>query len=333
MQPTSEISERYHAPQHPIPTHQPGFPERLRRSARLALRRSEPAPTLPILRKGFTRALLVSQVIALLTWLAALLIASKPQIVIWIDQQWRFTLAWQYLAHPYTLSAFVNPPWTLVLLLPFSFMPLPLATLIQMGLYFGIITAIIFKFGGNLGSVLIALISFIVLDNAIELNIDWIVCIGLIVPSAWSAPFILVKPQEAIGIFASYSRQMLIRAGLVLLAVSLIALLIWGLWPVAMWNAIRQSLSSPAYNIAPLHLLPAPLSIAIGLTLLVIAYKKRDPVRAIWGGLFLVPYVALYSLLLPWALLAVRHPRLALLISVVMWVMYGGFVMMATLKL
>ena len=100
MQPTSEISERYHAPQHPIPTHQPGFPERLRRSARLALRRSEPAPTLPILRKGFTRALLVSQVIALLTWLAALLIASKPQIVIWIDQQWRFTLAWQYLAHP-----------------------------------------------------------------------------------------------------------------------------------------------------------------------------------------------------------------------------------------
>ena len=94
---------------------------------------------------------------------------------------------------------FANPPWTAALLAPFGLLPLELSALLQIGLYFAILTGVIYKFGGSFKTVLIVFTSFMALDSAIELNVEWLVALGLLVPAALSGPLLLVKPQIALG--------------------------------------------------------------------------------------------------------------------------------------
>jgi len=93
-----------------------------------------------------------------------------------------------------------------------------------------------------------------------------------------------------------------------------------------MLHAIQTNLVGQSTNLAPLILLPAPVSIAIGLVLAAQAYRRRDPLLGIFAWLFFVPYLKFYSLLLHLALASARWPRMALLISGVMWIVYGSLV-------
>lgn len=268
-------------------------------------------------------ALLVSQVFALAWWAAAFYIRGRGLALAWIDQEYVFTQAARHVDAPYQIPYFANPPWTAALLAPLGLLPLPVATLIQTCLYLALVAAVILKFGGSLKTVLIALCSFVALDSVIELNVDWLVALGLLVPATWSGPLLLVKPQTAPGYWLSLRRQQLIRSGAVLLVVLAVSLLLWPGWPFQMRDAAAQ-LTVRAYNLAPLALLPVSLSLLIGVVLAWFAVRRHDPIVGILAGLFFVPYIAFYSLLIPFALAAVRWPRIVLLFSVVMWVIYGG---------
>ncbi len=267
-------------------------------------------------------ALLLSQGLAVGWWIVAMVFRGSNLIPVWYDQSVTFMQVPLNLNNPYQIY-FVNPPWTAVFLAPFALLPLPLSVLIQLCLYFAILTAVIYKLGGNLNVVLITLTSFIAFDSALELNIDWLTCLGLLVPAAFSGPFLLVKPQNALGVWLSFKRRDLVRAILVSLVVLLLSFVIWGNWltPLATYAANNMQRE---FNMAPLSLLPAPISIAIGLALGWWAFKRRDPVWSVLAWLFFVPYIKIYSLLLPLALFGIRQPRVALLISVVAWVIYGG---------
>jgi hypothetical protein len=161
------------------------------------------------------------------------------------------------------------------------------------------------------------------------LNIDWLACLGLLVPAAWSGPFLLIKPQVALGVWISFKRRDLVRAIIVSLLTLLASLVIWGDWITRLPGYASSQLHWGS-NMAPLALLPAPvavpISLGVGIALVWIAFRRRDPVLSILAWLFFVPYIKFYSLLLPLALLAVRWPRLALLISAVMWIVYGGVI-------
>src|SRR5258706_6289493 len=133
----------------------------------------------PLIRSDLARALLISQGLVLLWWLAALWLKNNTVTPIWYDQTATFLPAGMNLSNPYTLRGYFNPPWAAVLMLPFSFLPLLLATLAQSCLYFALLTGVIFKFGGKQKHVVIALSGFVALDAVNQLNIDWMVCIGL----------------------------------------------------------------------------------------------------------------------------------------------------------
>src|SRR5260370_32082356 len=115
-----------------------------------------------------------------------------------------FTQVGFELADPYEVKGFVNPPWTALLLAPFGFLPLSIATLAQLCIYFVLLTAVIFKFGGNTKTVLLTLTSIITLFAALELNLDWLVCIWLLIPPVLRGPFLLILQQEALGYCISF---------------------------------------------------------------------------------------------------------------------------------
>lgn len=262
---------------------------------------------------------------ALLWWGVAMLLLPTEAVNILTDQHDIFMPAGRAIANPYMVGGYFNPPWAAALLAPFSWLPLSLSALAQLALYFVLLTLIIHKFGGGRSAVLLTLTSFIALNSATELNVEWMVCIGLLVPTRWSLPFLLIKPQTALGYVLSFRWRDWVYAVLYALIFGFFALLLWGhLIPQMIDQAAKASGMLRAFNAAPMALIGAPLSLVIGILLAGFGLRRRDPALGILAGMFFMPYLALYGMLLHLALLATRAPRAALIASLVIWVIFGG---------
>jgi hypothetical protein len=283
-----------------------------------------------VTRRGrLTISLGVALGLAVVWWIIALAFEARTGVPVWADQRTTFTQAVHHLADPYPALAWPYVPWAVVPLIPFGLLPLRWAVLLQMGLYFSVLALIVHRFGGGLGTLLLVLTSALAFDTALEINLEWIVCIGLLVPRAWSGPLLLVKPQVALGYWLGFRWREWLWGGVIVLVVAGLALLVWGDWPVRMWADIQQNTlgSWGAFiNIAPSVLAPRIVAWGIGLLLAWRAWRCEDTALGVLAGLFFMPYVTIYSALPAFALFAVRAPRWALLISLSVWVVYAGYV-------
>lgn len=285
--------------------------------------------------------LLLALILTIAWWIIGYLYYTSD--IKWADQQLQYLTGVQGLLHPYQAQGFFNPPWALLFSFPFNFMPFELAIILQGIVYHFALTLIVFKFSPakmddrskKIAACAILLSPFIA-DLAVEINNDWIPAIGLLVPPAWSAPFILAKPQNAIGYYASFDWKTLMRAILIGAALTCLSFVLWGVdWPLRAYNSIQRDSLGTAFNGAPIEifgLLPA-LSLG-GLLMAYVLYRvhiaparyadterqQRDlALFAVIGGLFFVPYIAGYSLALVYALLCARVPRIMMACTVLMW--------------
>lgn len=270
--------------------------------------------------------------LALAWWsFGALLRPYHQFILIWNDQQATFTRA--NPLDPYQVAGFINPPWTSVLLAPLRLLE-PLAQMLRLGyvelsvllqwLMYALILAELIRRHTQKApfALFIALSSPFALDNAIEFNIDWLVALGLLLPPSWSVPFLLSKPQLALGWVLGWRLPQQMRWLILSALLGLASVLVWGDW----WqdwqaNITDKQISLMMVNAAPsaaLGTLPAGI---IGLGLALWAWRRKDGLLGMLAVMFFAPYLARYSLLLPFSLLAARYPRLALLISLVLWLM------------
>ncbi len=283
------------------------------------------AARLPV-RTTFALALLLAAILAVAWWRAGLAFQAATGVPVWADQRTTFTRTLGHLSDPYPALAFPYVPWTAVLLAPFSLPPFEWSVLLQLLLYFGLLTAIVFKFGGGVGAVLLTLTSAIAFDTALEINIEWVVCLGLLVPRAWSGPLLLVKPQAALGYGLSFRWREMAWAGVVALLVGAASLVLWPGWPGQMAEDVRVNTLGDwgsRINIAPSALLGAPLSWGIGLVLSWRAFRRKDAILGVLGWQFFVPYATLYGVMPAFALFAVRWPGMALVISLTLWALYA----------
>lgn len=269
----------------------------------------------------------------LLWYGAGLILSGGGRVEPWIDQTSTFLRAVDYLVQPNALDAFKNPPWTALYLIPFGLLArvsVPAALIAQMAIYWLALALVVVKFwrghGPGYRAFLIAMTSPFALDAALNLNIDWMVVVGLLVPAAYSAPLLLVKPQNAIGYLAALSWRELVRWTLVALIVVLASFLIWGPWPLVWLENSSVRPVGTNVNFAPWYVASPLVTIPIGIVLAVIARRRRDGLLAILAGAFVVPYIAFYTLLLHFTLIAIRWPRAALVISLALWVVIGVFV-------
>ncbi len=271
------------------------------------------------------RHLLLASALAWVWWLLALQWYQDPAvrargIYIWGDQAWTFLAVRDRLATPYAVAGFVNPPWVQLVMLPLTFLPFVWAVWAQMQLYFILLVLLVRRHGGDTLAVLVVLTSPFALDTAVELNIEWLVVLGMLLPPPYGAPFLLAKPQIGLGYVVGYTpRQLLwwlVGAGAAVLG----AWLVWGAWWQDLLRNLETSPVSALLNNAPHTFLGAPLAFALGGVLLLWAWRRRSHVLGVLGWLCFVPYIATYSLMVPFALVTARLPRGGLLVSVGLWV-------------
>jgi hypothetical protein len=262
-----------------------------------------------------------------------LTLSATGRVTVWDDQTSLFLRMVDHLAAPNRVDVFKNPPWAALLLAPFGLIArssTALAVLAQLFLYWLGLALLVRKLAGEprrgLRAYLIAMTSPFALDAALNLNIDWIVVYGLLLPAAYSGPLLLVKPQNALGYVFALTHRQRVRWLTVVLVVFLLSLAIWGPWPLDWIPDANSKIVVLNVNFAPWSVITPYLSIPIGLVLGWFAARRRDPILAILAGAFFFPYIAFYTLLLHFTLIAIRWPRAALIISLALWVVIGIFI-------
>ena len=275
-------------------------------------------------RREVRLSLLMAIILAVFWWIMSagyfhLTDVERP----WADQSTTFHQVRDHIHNPYAQLAWPYVPWATLPLLPFSYLPLAISVLLQLMLYFVLLTVLIFKFGGDYRTVLLVLTSAFAFDAALEPNMEWIVVIGLLVPPALSGPFLVIKPQVAIGYPASFRISQILRAAVFGLIVVGISLILWPDWiNLALADIRTNTLGSwgAGINLAPSNLLPVYVSWAIGVAGGLYAFWKKDAVAGIIAGLFIVPYATFYSFLPAFAVVCTRWFKASLVASIALWI-------------
>jgi len=272
-------------------------------------------------------SLLIAVVWAVLLWMFALFIREMGWFQVWIDQDTSFVVAPERISAPYEIAGYFNAPWGLVLMYPINLLGnLEIAVLIQLVIYFVCLTLLIYKLGGNRRMLWLVLLSPFAFDTALETNVDWIVALGLVVPPILSGPLLAVKPQTAFGYVFSFTWKQLLYAVLIGSVVVLASVIVWGPWIEDLYFSTQTDGVGENVNLAPMSFLPIWVSLAIGGVLLYFAVARRDVFFGVTAGLFLTPYIAAYSVLIPFTVMATRWKRACMLISGTIWLMVGLFI-------
>jgi hypothetical protein len=265
--------------------------------------------------------LALSLVMVFVWWIASMFMRQLDVLHVWTDQQDKFVLAASNFLDPYSgMSGFFSPPWGVLPLVPFEFMPLPLATLIQALIYFGLLSWIAHRYEIRRIGLLAAMLSPLALDAVMELNIDWIAAIGLVVPPQWSLIFLAVKPQAFTGYIFTLTWRQLMRAILIMLIMVLVSFLIWGVdWLTGLYVEFGTRSLALNASLAPMGFMPPLVSVALGLALLAYAFYRQDDVLKILSGVFFTPYLPTYTAIIPFLFVCIRFPRIGFFVCIGLW--------------
>ena len=217
---------------------------------------------------------------------------------------------------PYTVAGYYYPPWALLPLIPFALFPEAVGRIFLLMLALGTFAFTAKAMGASKIALIALLVSPLVLHEVLNGNIDWLAILGVVFPPWLGLFFVVIKPQIGVGIvifwlFSTWKDGGVIKVIKTFAPVTIaygLSLIIFGLWPLAAsqvlyvwWTAHMGPVALPvgAQHMWELQTLVNssfwPVSIPIGLTLLVTAIRKNDIRYAMGASPCLSPYVLFHS--------------------------------------
>lgn len=219
---------------------------------------------------------------------------------------------------PYRVEGFFNPPWALLPLVPIALLPenLGRAILTLAGILCFAFTA--WRLGGQPLSTALFLLSPPVLHCLLNANIDWLAVLGFVLPPQIGLFFVTAKPQVGIMAVIYWLANAWRKGGMrevtrvfgPLLLATAASLVLFGPWPLRAGQEVSLWWNASLW----------PMSIPVGLVLLVAALRTRRIEFAMGASPCLSPYVLLHS----WsgALIAlVRSPLELTAATVGLWIL------------
>jgi hypothetical protein len=229
-------------------------------------------------------------------WVVAIIVYSNyQQIPFGEDWEMVFMPAIREMVagrSPYNNPVFYYPPWILIPLIPLGLLPkiVGAGLVVVIGL---IVYVVIAKyFGADSLTLTALLLSPVLYYDLLFGNINWLVMLGLLLPTKFGLFLILAKPQLGIGVaffwlVETWRKGKIREVARDFLPVSiafLLSFLLYGFWPLRSLGLIVHQANTSLW----------PASIPIGLVLLVIAIKSRKLNLAMIASPFLSPYVIIY---------------------------------------
>ncbi len=248
-----------------------------------------PTPRLPT---GQHRPLLIIGLAVALAFTLALSAVPIPGV----DWETAFRPAARTLLafrSPYDVEGYFNAPWALLPLIPLAVLPdaLGRAALLVVSLLGYAYVA--YRLGAGRLALIAFLISPPVLHGLLNANLDWLAMLGFLMPPPIGLFFVAVKPQigVAVAIFwlADSWREGGLREAVRVFApvtvTTLLSFALFGFWPLRFGREVSLWWNASLW----------PLSLPVGLALVVAAVRTRDLRPAMAASPCLSPYVLLHS--------------------------------------
>lgn len=199
--------------------------------------------------------------------------------------------------NPYhgSTSAFFNPPWVLIPLMPLAAFPVVVGQVaLALACCLGLFVA-----ARRLGAGLLVSAVVVLLPQTLFMygyvNLDWLAPLGLLLPAPLGLFLVLAKPQLGVGIAAYWLAWAWRRGGLFGVARTFGPLALAGVWSVLAYGPWFLSTDPGRLAVADWSLTFWPWTVPLGLLLIGLAIRRQRPGLALFGGALLSPYMAFYS--------------------------------------
>jgi len=186
-----------------------------------------------------------------------------------------------------------SPPWGIIPLLPFAlFPPIP-----AHGLYFAACLFVLVYIAWRLKASPLTIAAFILspttLGAILVSNLDPIIVSGILFPPVWGLLILLIKPQIGTGVAIYYlidffRSKKYFEAVKAFAPVTIAYILTLLLFPV--WFTRVSTLPSSEWNRSLF-----PYSIPLGIFLIWLALRRKNPYFALAAAPFLAPYHSFYT--------------------------------------
>ncbi len=196
-------------------------------------------------------------------------------------------------ASPYDIEGFPSPPWLLLPVLPLALLPEAIGRALFLLLNLGAFAYTAWRLGASPLTMFFFVLSPPVLHSLLNGNVDGLVILGFVLPPPVGLFFLSIKPQIGLGVALFWLVEAW-RAGKVkqvvqtfapVTAAWLAAFAIFGFWITRWEQEIDLWWNASAW----------PLSVPVGLALLVAAIRRRQIEFAMPAGVCLSPYVLLHA--------------------------------------
>ncbi len=197
---------------------------------------------------------------------------------------------------PYEHPLYLNPPWAVVLLVPFVLFPPALARGLVLVCSVAALIYILFRLRAPRLAAIAFLLSPTAIGSLLAANLDAFVLLGAFLPPAWGLLILMIKPQIGSGAALYHLAESLRTEGKIFTAVRTlaplgIAYLLGGLlFPI--W--FERMIHKPE-NVWNRSLFP--YGIPLGMLLLWLALRKRNVFFALAATPFFSPYITFYTYL------------------------------------
>jgi hypothetical protein len=233
--------------------------------------------------------LLIVSVFIILTWAVFTYLPIGSD---WVSIYRPAALSFISGENPYG-SAFVNPPWTLIPLIPFTLLPWRFAGAVLSILGLFSYAYVAYKFRATYFAFSFFLISVPVVHQLIDPGVDWLVALGFILPPQIGLFFILIKPQVGFAValywlglsWQSGGIRQVLKVFLPIVVMYLLSFMVYGYHPLFGANLIDIH-----YNVSLW-----PWSIPLGIFLVVFALKSKKINWSMLASPLLSPYIAFHS--------------------------------------
>jgi hypothetical protein len=242
--------------------------------------------------KNIIHVLIVISVLLVLSFLLAPIV---PSAVDWRTTFRPATLALLSGESPYGRFYLVHAPWTLIMLALPALLPEAVGRVLL--IFCGLIsyTFIAHRLKAKPIAIVFLLLSPLVMHMLLNGNIDWLASLGFILPPQFGLFFISIKPQVGIAVAPFWlvdawrlgGWKLVLKIFAPFTIVLLLSFGIFGFWPI---YSFSYRVSEVWFN-ASLW----PMSIPVGLALLVASIRKRKIVYAMAASPCLSPYALFYS--------------------------------------
>lgn len=215
---------------------------------------------------------------------------------------------------------FYNPPYTLVLIMPFALLPIMLSRVLIFCTSFGVLAWVAHVRGASVWTLILFLLSPFTLLSLGMGNVEWLTVLGVALANSVGVALMLIKPQMTIGVLGFLALDKVRvrdwRGGVLLFAPAAMLYTV-SAWMYPTWlTSVAGYESTSIANAA----LPAFIGLPIGTAMLALALKTK---RNEWA---LAASPCFFAALSPavWlvvALAAVRSLKISVAVFVVSWML------------